>query len=69
MPTAVTQEWLDAANRQDGQCGAVTYGRGGINAKANPCNSTIRGGHKLYLWDDTLYCAKHFDKARRDARN
>lgn len=67
VPIGVTNQWLDLANKQDGQCGAVTVGRG-LNAKPVQCNATIRGRHKLYLWPgepDLLLCAKHYDKAKK----
>lgn len=64
VPIGAPKSWMEAANKQDGQCGMVTVGRG-LNAKPVACTKTLRGGHKLYLWDDLLLCQQHFDKARK----
>lgn len=64
VPICPPKSWLEAANKQDGQCGAVTIGRG-LNAKPVKCNATLAGGHRLYMWDELLLCAKHYDKAKK----
>lgn len=65
VPMGAPPSWMAAAEKQDGQCGAFTTVSRGINGKMKRCNSTLRGGHKLYMWEGILMCATHYDRAKR----
>lgn len=66
-PLGLTPGWMAAAERQEGQCGhvgKVQHGRPGRR-----CERYLNGGEKMYLWTDgALYCKRHFDSLRLEAR-
>lgn len=67
-PLGVTAEWLAAAEAQEGQCHWRSKPRRAQDPR-HQCNQFLNGGVKMYQWSDGhLYCAKHFDQLRREAR-
>jgi len=60
IPLGVTEAWMDALRRQEGQCGHWSKGR-----PPQRCQQYVNGGARLYLTtDDVLMCSKHHDQDR-----
>lgn len=66
MPIGAPAAYVTAVRRADGQCQDERQPRS--STKPVRCDRTLRGGHRLYLHGDKVWCQKHFGEQRKGAK-